>query len=80
MTKLVTMKARTFTAKLLLAGQFKVAGTLDGFVDLATPQGTYALSLSEALELAKAIADAVADVQANCLYEDDVLLERRKHV
>lgn len=72
--KMLQMPPRTFSAKLFEVSGFKVAGTLDGFIDLATPNGTYPLSMEEAQSLSKALADSVADVQANCLHEKDALL------
>ncbi len=78
---LVTMPARTFTAKQFESQWeiklFRLSGTLDGFIDFAVPEaGTYPLSLDEAKSLISALSEAVADVQANCLYEHDVLLEK----
>lgn len=72
---LLQMPKPTFTAKLFESGAFKVAGTLDGFIDLATPRGTYTLSLEDAHSLAMAICNAIGDVKANCLYDRDALLE-----
>lgn len=65
---------RTYCAKLFVAGPFKMAGTLDGYVDFAVPGRTYQLSLDEARALIAALNSAVADVQANCLYDKDALL------
>lgn len=70
------MPQRTFTAKLFEAGAFKVAGTLDGFIDLATPNGTYPLSLEEVTALSEALKRAAADVEANCIYDRDSLLAK----
>jgi len=54
---------------------FQLSGTLDGFIDLATPSaGTYQLSLDEARALVAALNGAIADVKANCLYDRDALL------
>jgi hypothetical protein len=75
-SNLIQMPANTYTAKLFESGVFKLAGTLDGFIDLATPRGTYALSLDEANGLAMAICNAIGDVKENCLYERDALLEK----
>lgn len=71
----VQMLPRTYTAKLFEAGSHKVAGTLDGFIDLAMPGCTYQLSIQEAEELATALSGAIADVKANCLYDRDPLLD-----
>lgn len=68
------MPPLTFTAKLFEPGIFKVAGTLDGFIDFATPNGTYPLSLEEAGNLVEALSGAIADVKASCLHERDSLL------
>jgi hypothetical protein len=67
---------RTYTAKLFEVEDFKVAGTLDGYLDLALPGGTYQISPTKALALAAALRAAVEDVRANCLYDNDVLLEQ----
>lgn len=78
--KFLQMPPRTFSAKLFRVAwesrEFKIAGTLDGFIDLATPNGTYPLDLGEARELVEAIKSAVADVEKNCLYDSDVLRSR----
>lgn len=73
-TNVIAMPPLTFTAKLFDTGYFKVAGTLDGFIDLATPEGTYQLPLAQAESLADALVKSVADVKANCLYDRDELL------
>lgn len=72
----IQMSPRTYTAELFEAGLFKTAGTLDGFIDLATPNGTYPLTLAEAHDLAMALCSAIADVKTNCLYDSDALLEK----
>lgn len=72
--KLIQMPPHTFSAKLFEVSGFKVAGTLEGTIDLATLNGTYLLSLDEAYALSKALADSIADVRDNCLYEKDSLL------
>lgn len=74
---IVTPMRRTYTAKLFEAAGFKTAGTLDGYVDLAVPQGgTYQLTLDEALLLIAALHGVVSDIRANCLYDRDALLEK----
>ena len=78
--KLLTFPPPSYSAKLFEVNWenrvFKIAGTLDGFIDFATPEsGTYPLSLDEAERLAKALGDAIADVRKNCMYESDALLE-----
>ena len=83
MAKLLNMPPPTFTAKLFEVpwetAHFAVAGTLDGFIDLAVPQGgTYQLSLEVARNLAEALTNSVADIQSNCLYDRDILLAPRK--
>ena len=76
MAKAIGLPTQTFTAKLFVAGQFKVAGTLDGFMDLATPKGTCLLSIEEAHALIAAINNSIADIESNCLCERDALLEK----
>lgn len=74
---ILQMPARTFTAKLIEVTWettgFRLAGTLDGFIDLATPGGTYPLSLQEAESLVAALEEVINDVRRNCLYELDSL-------
>lgn len=66
---------RTYCAKLFEANDFKVAGTLDGYIDFAVPgYKTFQLSMNEINDLVSALNDAVADVRSNCLYDRDVLL------
>jgi hypothetical protein len=82
MATLLEMPRKTYTAKLIEVKwenrYFAVAGTLDGFIDLATPEsGTYCLSLDEAKRLSDALITSIADVKNNCLYESDVLLKDR---
>jgi hypothetical protein len=72
----VKFPSRTYTAKLFEVEDFKVAGTLDGYLDLAVPGVTYQISPMKALALATALRSAVEDVRANCLYDNDVLLEQ----
>jgi hypothetical protein len=67
---------RTYAAKLFEVEDIKVAGTLDGYLDLALPGGTYLLSPAKALALADALIKSVEDIKANCLYDNDVLLSR----
>ena len=79
MGKLIEIPKNTFTAKLFEASWdtsvFKVAGTLDGLIDLAVPGGgTYPLSLDEARGVIVALNNAIADVKANCLHARDSLL------
>jgi hypothetical protein len=70
---------RTFRAKLFEVvygkSKFAIAGTLDGFIDLALPQGgTYPLTIDEASALAQALNGSVVDLKKNCLYDKDALL------
>jgi hypothetical protein len=68
-------KARTYSAKTFTAGVFQMSGTLDGYIDFVMyRKGTEQLSLDEARALIAALNGAVADVQANCLYDRDELL------
>jgi hypothetical protein len=75
MSNVLRMPHRTFKAKLFEVScedaSFKVAGTLDGFIDLATPNGTYVLSLEEVRALISALNSTITDVQSNCLYDAD---------
>ncbi len=78
--RVIQMPPRTYTAILFEVphadGVFKLAGTLEGFIDFAFPQGpTYLLTLDQAQRLAVALGKAVADVRANCMYGQDALLE-----
>jgi hypothetical protein len=80
-TRILQFPPNTYNAKLFsvdygFSHSFKVAGTLDGFIDLATPQGTWPLSITEARELANALNASIADVEDNCLYDRDALLEK----
>ena len=69
-----TYRAKSFTSP-FENEEFQLSGTLDGFIDLAVPNGgTYPLSVEEAKLLVAALSGAIADVQANCLYERDALL------
>jgi hypothetical protein len=81
MAKILQFPSRTYTANLVEVGyfstSFKVAGTLDGFIDLATPDGTWPLTLVEAKELSLALAAVATDVEKNCLYDRDVLLAKK---
>jgi hypothetical protein len=74
----VEMPAATYTAALFSvpcgSEIIKLAGTLDGFIDLATSGGTYSLSLLEAKALAVAICGAIVDVEGRCLFDRDALL------
>jgi hypothetical protein len=73
----VKLADRTYTAKLFEVEGFKIAGTLDGFVDLATPNGpTFQISRDTALMLAAELMACVADINKNYLFDRDALLER----
>jgi len=78
MKNIIEMPPRTYRAKLFEVRwentSFRIAGTLDGYVDLAVPNGTYPLSVEEAENLAAALIGAIADVRANCLHDRDSLL------
>jgi hypothetical protein len=75
-TNVLRFPPRTYSAKLFQAVGFKVAGTLDGFIDFAVPGGkTFQLSIEEAHDMVSALNGAVADIRANCLYDRDVLLD-----
>lgn len=74
MSNVIQLGQRTYRAKHFSARPFELAGTLDGFIDFATPAGTWPLTLDEARALIAALNGAVADVGARCLYERDALL------
>ena len=80
MAKLIVMPASTYRAQLFTSpcggSQFKIAGTLDGYLDLAMPDsgGTWQISLNEARLLIQAMMAGILDVETSCLYEDDALL------
>lgn len=76
MSDIIKFPARTYTAKLFEIGGFSVAGTLDGYVDLATSVWTFQIEKSEAIAIAKALLACVDDINENCLYDKDILLER----
>jgi hypothetical protein len=80
---IIEMPPQTYNAKLFSSPwegkTFKLAGTLDGFIDLAVPKGgTYPLSLEEARSLVDALNIAITDVQTRCLFEKDSLLPNPK--
>ena len=62
--------------------EFNVAGTLDGFVDLAITDRDghriYNISCNGARSLAAALLAVAEDIDKNCLYERDALLERTR--
>lgn len=67
MDNLLQMPDRIFSARLFCVPwenkHLKVAATVDGFIDLATPEsGTYPLSPEEAAALIEALKGAIADV------------------
>lgn len=76
---ITTMPTKTFVAKLIKVywrkKLFKMAGTIDGFIDFAVPGGrTYQLSVAEAEALIAALRDTIYDVKTNCLHDRDALL------
>lgn len=79
--KVIVMPPKTYRAKLSQVGfddckVFKIAGTLDGFIDFAVPDGpTFPLDIEEAQGIIAALQDAIADIAKNCLYEKDYLKE-----
>lgn len=75
MAEIVHLPQRTYSAKSFRAAGFQMSGTLDGFIDFATSRGTWQLSLDDARAVIAALNGAIGDVQANCLYDRDVLLE-----
>lgn len=75
MGQVIIFPERTYAAKAFFAAQFEMSGTLDGYIDFATPCGTWQLSLDEARAVIVALNGAISDVRANCLYDRDELLE-----
>ncbi len=79
---IIQMPSRTYRARLVEVPcgdvAFKLAGTLDGFIDFAMPGGggTYSLSTAEAENLATALLRVICDVKINCLYDRDALLRK----
>ena len=76
-------KPRTYEAKCFKVFgsgfEFQVAGTLDGFLDLAVIQSdgshlTYNITCNDARALAAALNSGASDVQENCLFDRDPLL------
>lgn len=62
--------------------EFWISGTLDGFLDFCVIDSsgahlTYNITCDDARRLAAALNSAVHDVQTNCLFDADRLLERR---
>ena len=81
--KLLVMPNHTYTAALFKVDwegkEFHIAGTLEGFIDLAIPNGgTYPLSLEGAGRLRDALTSSIKDVTTNCMYERDALLKEGK--
>lgn len=77
---ILQMPPQTYCAKLFEVacdgGVFRIAGTLDGAVDLALPEGgTYVLAMETAQRLASALLDVTDDIRRNCLYDRDALLQ-----
>ena len=81
----VPLRPRSYVAKLhrvAVAGlEFHIAGTLDGFLDFAIIESsgrsaTYNITCNGAQRLAAVLTMTVADVQANCLFDRDPLLEK----
>jgi hypothetical protein len=81
----IYLQPRTYVAKSQTVSvpsvEFKMSGTLDGFIDLAVTQNdgshlTYPLTCDEALELSEALCATVKDVKHNCLYDKDALLDK----
>lgn len=63
---------------------FKIAGTLDGFVDLAIIEtsgrsATYSVTIDEARLLADRLLNVAKDIQSNCLFDRDSLLHSGKY-
>jgi hypothetical protein len=75
LNNVLSFPPRTYCATLFEANEFKVAGTLDGYIDFAVPgYKTFQLSMDEINDLVSALNGAAADVRCNCLYDRDVLL------
>lgn len=75
---ILTMPQRlTYSAELFETKFFKVAGTLDGYIDIATKDGTYPVSIEEAAALSKALNACIGDISLNCLWDNDTLLRSK---
>jgi hypothetical protein len=76
MSKVLVMPPPTYKACLFTVAwegkKFSISGTLDGYVDLALPDGgTYQLTPTEAGSLALALEKSCEDIERNCLYDED---------
>jgi hypothetical protein len=76
----IAFPSNTYTARLeafVASGlDVRIAGTLDGFIDLAIipadrPGLTYSLTCDDALLLIAALYSVVGDVREHCLYDRD---------
>lgn len=79
---ILPFRRKTYVAKPFEApcgpGVFKLSGRLDGYVDFALPVGkTYQLTIGEARALLVALNGVLADVEHNCLHDQDALLARQ---
>jgi hypothetical protein len=80
----ILFPVRTYSAKLQTVStemaEFRAAGTLDGFIDFAVSgcdghSRTYILTRDEARQIIAALHSVMDDVQQNCLYDRDTLLQ-----
>ena len=78
-------KPKTYTAKAFSVSGFGpsivLAGTLDGYIDMAIGDasghhyGTWQLDRYKARALIAALHGVIDDITANCLFDQDALLE-----
>lgn len=87
MTSVVPFARRSYKAKpqsFMASGlRFDLAGTLDGFVDMAVTQSdgrhlTYSLTCDELRQLIAASHAVIEDIQTNCLFDRDPLLKPQR--
>lgn len=70
--KVFNFKPTTYNAKLFTTESFHIAGTLEGFIDVALMDvGTRTISCAEARQLANALQSSIQDVNLNCRFEKD---------
>jgi len=82
----VTPIRHTYCAKLMSVRasglEFHIAGTLDGFVDFCIIEEsgrhvTHNITRDDAIRLIAGLHSVIQDINANCLFDKDLLLERQ---
>lgn len=85
MMNVYQIKQKTYTAKptKFSASGFgiTIAGTLDGYIDLAITQSdgeslTYNMSCDDIRLLVAGLNTTIEDIRKNCLYDKDALLKK----